>query len=703
MSRHTLIVPAGLVRRISLPPDARSSGAGRRLVRAALADGEVDEDLSDTALLLASELCENAVLHAGTEFELTIEISPEEVMVAVVDQGSGPLEQHLARPRPQTGRAATHGRGLLLIETLSTAWGTRHDSAGHRVWFTLDRTRGSSAVPAPTTAATLVQPDAVALPTPDTAADGWPTPGAARRLLHLSSDLATELTMREQVGELLRRLCEVGNADGAAIFVDYGDGRGTRLLARYGMDHDGPQPPLEVLLPVQAPLRGTLVVQPGPRAWTPRSALGELAELSAHRAALAMETDWLRGLDQRRRGWMAYLADASELLAQSTDLGLTVAMVPQIVVPRLGPWCAVYLLPGKRTVELAALTHADEESIEALRAALDPTGPISRQLADVLAQPGGPTATPTTTADGHPALAVPLVARNNVAGILMVGRWNERTHSAEEIVLISDVARRSALAIDNARNTSEQIATAQALQQALLPRGLPTSQGVEFAAEYLPASSGSEVGGDFYDVLELDGNRWLASVGDVCGKGAKAAARTGLVRDVLRVLLRDGRPLDKAVTRLNDLLLEAADPFQFCTVAVAMITQGAPGRSPGLGVDLVLAGHERPVLLRADGTSESVGIYGTAVGLLPNPSVTCVPLWLKPGDALVVYTDGVTEQRASRGGSEQFGEDRLRAILTQVGGKPAAEIVTAIRAAVSGFGSEPQHDDIALLVVRALG
>ena len=144
-------------------------------------------------------------------------------------------------------------------------------------------------------------------------------------------------------------------------------------------------------------------------------------------------------------------------------------------------------------------------------------------------------------------------------------------------MLAGDIARRAALAIHNAQSTAAHVEVSQALQQALLPRALPVAPGLDFAAAYLPASSGSDVGGDFYDVLTVDPARWLVSIGDVCGKGARAAARTGLVRDVLRVLVRDG---PAAAARrwhaLNDVMMEAGRP-------AAVLHAGRRHRAAGPG------------------------------------------------------------------------------------------------------------------------
>ena len=301
-------------------------------------------------------------------------------------------------------------------------------------------------------------------------------------------------------------------------------------------------------------------------------------------------------------------------------------------------------------------------------------------------------ATPT---DG---LAVPLRSRGAPIGILLVGRPDGRPHAPEDVVLVTDIARRAALAVQNAQSAAAHVAMSQALQQALLPRALPAAPGLDFASEYLPASRGTDVGGDFYDVLTVDDERFLVSIGDVCGKGARAAARTGLVRDVLRVLVRGGRGLTEAVELLNEVMMEAADPLQFCTLAAALVRRDGDG-SDGLAVELLLAGHERPVLIRADGRVEQVGAFGTAVGLLPRVLVEATTHRLGPGDTLLLYTDGVTERRRGR---EQFGPERLLATAARTAGQPARQVVAAVRDAVERFSPEPPTDDVALLAVRAL-
>jgi phosphoserine phosphatase RsbU/P len=715
-------------RRLCLAPDARSPGRARRMLLSALAEAGHD-DVADVVVLLASELCENAVLHAGTEFEVDLRVEPDEVIVTVSDHGAGPLEQHLAQPRRRYGRAAAHGRGLLLLTRLATAWGTRHERDGtHRTWFSVSTTGEPASVLPP-----AAEPPTQPLPTrahpaeADARTDpiGTPVPAGppsdrVRRLLHLPPDLAGRLDADALVAELARRLREVLDAETVLVEVDEGDGAGPRTIAAVGLasDEDGPAPDVPptgtvVALPTTAPLRGRLVVLPRGGAAAPPDA-ADLAELVAHRVAMAVESAWLREIDQRRRAWLAYLADTSELLGQSLDVELTVTVVPQVVVPRLGAWCAVHLLDDAGLLRLGALTHADEDRLPELRAVLEPGAGLARSpelrdgLTGLLAGTEGPVRF-TVPSDG---VAVPMTAHGVTLGTLTVGRPADRTHGPEDVTLIADVARRAALAVHNAQVTAAHVRVSQALQRALLPRALPVVPGLDLAAEYLPGSTGSDVGGDFYDVYRVEPASWLVAIGDVCGTGAAAAARTGLLRDVLRVLVREGRPLTRAVELLNDVMLESGDPLQFATLAAALVTvrppsPDSPGPGPGRGgpdvggldVSLVLAGHLQPVLVHPDGRVEQVGRHGTAVGLVDRLDLTCTMHTLAPGDALLLYTDGVTERRR---GDEQFGTDRLLRAAAVAAGRPAARLVAAVRAAVDRFTADPRDDDIALLALRAV-
>ena len=633
----------------------------RRFIRSALHEAGLDE-LADDALLLGSELCENAVLHAGTGFEVELTCAAGEVTVAVTDHGSTAMELRRGIPN---AREATHNRGLQIVDSVAAAWGSRHDAHGHRVWFTLrvDEDETRPAVP-------LGQSDV-----------DWPDVPTAKWLLHMPAHGGEVLTLDVLVTEQVRRLCDVLLADGAAVFVNYGTGE--RTLAGAGR-LDGTEV-ITVALPLFATRKGRLCVYGPVR--TPTAV--ELAELTAQRVGLAVESDWVRGSDRERRTWLTYLAEAGELLTHSLDVQLTTAMVPQIIVPRLGGWCAVHLLNERHQLELSALTHVDETALPRLREALSSHVPavLGRLLdggSDAIGLP--------SPVDG---VAMPLRIGDRPLGALSIGRPVDRAHGPEEIMMLTELSRRAAQAIDNAQRNASHVATSQALQQALLPRALPSADGVRFAATYQPVSAGADVGGDFYDVVAIGEGRWLAAIGDVCGKGPRAASRTSLVRDVLRVLVRHGEALANSVTTLHEMMMEANDPEQFATVAVALISR-LPGR-PALGVELVLAGHEQPALVRADRTVRLVGTHGSAVGLIPKFAVHPTNHVLTPGDTLVFYTDGITECRR---GDEQFGQDRLVQTLAAAAGNTAEQLIIDLQNAVQDFSPEPRQDDIAIMAVQ---
>jgi serine phosphatase RsbU (regulator of sigma subunit)/anti-sigma regulatory factor (Ser/Thr protein kinase) len=653
--------------------------------------------LLDDVVLLASELFENAVLHAGTVFEVDLRVDDEEIFVGVRDHGVGPLEQYLGEPRRSYGRAATHGRGLLLLQRMAAAWGTRHEPDGsHQIWFTVSR-RGSrldhpaeAAHRSPAPPATPAHPTA----TPLVGAD-WSDLRRLDWLLQVPAHTTGGLAVDVLVAELVRRLRELVGAAGVAVEADAGDGDGVRELARDGVDPSTVDPDrvVGVPLPLSPPLRGTLsLARPEPEPGGPVG--GPLAQVAAQRIALAVESDWLRGAERRRQNWLGYLADTSELLGQSLDVGLTVTVIPHVAVPRLGQWCAVYL-PDSGQPRLAAVSHADERSVAELREALElgsrRADPLRRRVLELM---HGETTVPTSVNTPAEGIAVPMTSAGRPVGVLLVGRRADRAHSPEDVTIIADIARRAALAIDNAQRAEQHSSTSRALQQALLPRALPTSAGVDFAAAYVPGGALTEVGGDFYDVVPMAGGGWLAAIGDVCGKGARAASRTSLVRDVLRVLFRDRGSLVSTIFSLNEVMLEAADPAQFCTLAAATISRTATE----LSVDLVLAGHPQPVLLRAGGGVEYVGRFGTAIGLVDRIELTRTAHKIGPGDTLLFYTDGVTERRR---GNDQFGPERLLEVAGTCSGMSAERTVSTVRAAVESFSPDERRDDIALLAIRA--
>jgi phosphoserine phosphatase RsbU/P len=696
-------VSATVVRRVRLPADSRTPAAARALVRSVLSEADLT-GLLDEALLLTTELSTNGVLHAGTDIDIEVVAESGALTVTVTDYSTG--TPAIAAGRSHHSDVPERGRGLFLVDHFAAAWGVTHHANGKGVWFRLGgRLDGETPImylpgtgyPAPQ------MPSAEAADvlmrrtsrsrvneryTAHAAATGaLPTPAAIGGLaaieLHGADASATGPT--SAIGKLLSRLCSAIGATAGVVQLDRADGNGLVPLAEYGLRIPADAEAIREPLAVSRPWRGELaVVAPSAGGYAQ-----PLAKLTAERASLALENDRLRRADLRRQAWLTFLAEASELLAQSLEVDLTIALIPRLIVPRLGQWCGVYMTDEWGDPQLAAAAHSNESAIGDLLTDLalpGPEGPQAR-LREALRGLQVPLPAPV---DGF---ALPLIARGQRLGALAVGRHLDHRQDPQELAIIEDVARRAALAVDNARIHAERRRVAETLQQSLLPPALPAVAGIAFGAEYVPTLGDADVGGDFYDVVPMPDGRWLVVVGDVSGKGVQAAAVTGLVRDVIRVLIRDGRPLPEMLRRINETLVERGGG-RYCTLAMAAVGVGEENR---LDINLHLAGHDKPVLLGTDGMARFVGAPGTALGLLPKVSTPSASVPMRPGDTLVFYTDGVTERRR---GEELFGLDRLREAVGPLAGYAADVVAARLRAAALGFSTEPPRDDIAILALR---
>ncbi|WP_433653159.1 SpoIIE family protein phosphatase [Micromonospora zamorensis] len=673
----------GAVRRVRLPADRRTPAAARAVVRSVLTESHLDE-LANEALLLTTELTTNAVEHARTELDIEVVADEIGLTVTVSDFAPGSGDELTVGARNDSNEineVSERGRGLLLVDHFASRWGTTYLPTGKGVWFRLDRP-GTE----PLAEGTAAGGSTPASAGPATSTDGSaPSASAMSELMQTAPDLYADDPLPDFATNLLSRVAEMVGAAGGSIHLDRGDGQGRQVLARFGRPPRPGSDLLRVPLTVHRPYAGELELDAAPSAYA-----RPLAVLTAERLSLHLENDRLRRTDIRRQVWLTFLAEASELLAQSLDVDLTMALVPQLVVPRLGQWCAVHTTDEWGRLRLAAASHADESMLPQLHKVLAETGPDSiqarlREASRSAAQIplGGP----------MEGFAVPLIARGQRLGTLAVGRHQRHRHDPDEVAVLEDVARRAALAIENARIHAERRRVAQTLQQSLLPPVLPLVDGIGFAAEYVPTGDDAEVGGDFYDVVPLPDGRWLVVIGDVSGKGVQAAAVTGLVRDVIRVLVGDGKPLPEALARLNETLVERGGG-RYCTLALAAV---GPGEGDQLDVSLHLAGHDRPVLLAGTGGAGFVGTGGTALGLLDTITSPTAKIALAPGDSLIFYTDGVTERRRGR---ELFGTDRLRDAAAPLAGYSADVVAARLRSAAINFSVEPPRDDIAILVLR---
>ncbi|RFU40914.1 serine/threonine-protein phosphatase, partial [Actinomadura logoneensis] len=197
---------------------------------------------------------------------------------------------------------------------------------------------------------------------------------------------------------------------------------------------------------------------------------------------------------------------------------------------------------------------------------------------------------------------------------------------------------------------------ARTLQRTLLPPALPAVPGLQAAAAYHTASA-DEVGGDFYDLFPLDDGRWAFFLGDVCGKGADAAALTSLTRYTLRAAaIYDPDPC--SVLTALDLVLKTEEQGgspRFCTAVFGILDAAGDG---SFDITLAGGGHPPTLALRTDGSVDLISTAGgQLIGLLPEPEFVETGTRLAPGDALLLYTDGLTEARGADGA--MLGEDGL--------------------------------------------
>jgi integral membrane sensor domain MASE1/anti-sigma regulatory factor (Ser/Thr protein kinase) len=234
---------------------------------------------------------------------------------------------------------------------------------------------------------------------------------------------------------------------------------------------------------------------------------------------------------------------------------------------------------------------------------------------------------------------------------------------------------------------------ADTLQESLLPSHLPVIPGVDAAVDFRPAGERHVVGGDFYDLFQGDDGSWAVVVGDVCGKGAAAAAVTGLARYTLRAAAVQEKLPSRVLALLNDAILRQRAPNEFCSVAFARLEKNGVG---GTLATMSNGGHPLPLVLRRDGSVEPVGSHGTLLGVVSDPRLSDETVELRPGDALVLYTDGLTDAYAPE---RIVTQAELASALEGCGGRPASTIAREVADALLGDGDREPRDDIALLVL----
>jgi len=407
------------------------------------------------------------------------------------------------------------------------------------------------------------------------------------------------------------------------------------------------------------------------------------------------------------------LDEISRVADGGSTLDETLEAIVGIIVPELGDICAIDVIEDDR-VRRAAL-RVDGPDAEEISARLRERGPrLQEQVASdasrgrqepLLFELRSEEDLREFASDDEDlaflrslgirsGVTVELRARGRPTGVLTISVGpSGRSFDEGDVHFTTILAGRVALALDNAglfhdleRSEGERAEIAETLQRGLLPPPLPHIPGWSVAATYRPAGAENELGGDFYDAFRIAGG-WMVVIGDVTGRGAKAAAVTAHARYTLRTAAAlTGDPVI-ALRTLNRELL-ARRGTDLCSVAAMAVSE-----DPAEPVRLAVAGHPPPLLVNGEEITEA-GEAGPVLGAFEEESWALVATAVEAGQQLVVVTDGVTE---SMGAGERFGEERLRAQLVRESSPAIA--AQRIEGALHEFAGGTLEDDAAIIAI----
>jgi phosphoserine phosphatase RsbU/P len=301
------------------------------------------------------------------------------------------------------------------------------------------------------------------------------------------------------------------------------------------------------------------------------------------------------------------------------------------------------------------------------------------------------------------AVDVTVAARqSDLLGILYLdSRAPSSTFSALDREVVRSLAHEAATLIDNARlfaaarvkaRLDHDIEIASKIQQGLLPKELPNLPDVAVSGSTLACYS---VGGDCFDVIDLDGGRHGFFVGDISGKGIPAALLATLLQGIFFTTASMDIPLTSVFSRVNRYLAERAGGDRYATVFYGVLDKSG-------AFEYVNAGHVPPLIKRKSGAIERLDLASFPVGMFPEAEYESAAVKLEKGDFLVIYTDGVSE--AVNVKTEMFEEERLQQLLESFQGQTVEQLAEMIREGVKTFTQgAPQSDDITILVVQYKG
>jgi serine phosphatase RsbU (regulator of sigma subunit) len=432
------------------------------------------------------------------------------------------------------------------------------------------------------------------------------------------------------------------------------------------------------------------------------------ARLHEQATELGAELEEVLSLERQAARQLRSLYEISRSFAQSLSLEATLDAVARTVVELLQVDAAVIRMPDARGEALVprALHIADVNLGEPLRTVLARPQPLDALPRRELMTGESIVLDPDSAARlAAYQLLVPFLEKGSTAVVLPIATPAEllgtvellsldpgRPITQETIDIGLSVAAQAALAIDNARLYQHQKEFSDTMQRSLLPREDPRLEGMDVGQVYA-SSARVEVGGDLYDFMALKDGRLAVVLGDVTGHGVDAAADMAMAKFVFRSLAREHPEPGAFLAAANEVVCGEIAPGKFITMLYLTVDP----RTGELGC--ASAGHPQARLVLPDGTVRTVETHGLALGIDPGQQYAEVREVLAPGEAAVLYTDGVVE---ARNDGELYGAERLDAVLAARRERSAKEIALGVLEDCRAFGGE-LADDCAIVVIKRTG
>jgi serine phosphatase RsbU (regulator of sigma subunit)/anti-sigma regulatory factor (Ser/Thr protein kinase) len=387
---------------------------------------------------------------------------------------------------------------------------------------------------------------------------------------------------------------------------------------------------------------------------------------------------------------LALLADATRALTSSLELDDMLGDLAHLVTPAVADLCLIDLVEPDGSMRRAASASASGHPHWAAR--LERLRPIPGHDSDPAVQALRSGHSQLADAAGLSAVVVPLVGRQESLGVLWLATEAAPGSQSDPqtVAFAEELARRAALAVENARLFARQRSVSETLQRSLLPDRLPEIPGLVTAARYMPGGPDVDVGGDWYDVMQLPGGGIGLAMGDVVGRGERAASLMGQLRNAVRAYAFEGKSPRQVMGCVNGLLLDAGSDHMATMIYAVLDTESGELR-------LVNAGHPPPLLVEANGAARFLdGQNGPPVGALPTADYVEAGALLTPGATLLLYTDGLVEDRAT---PLEEGLARLRQAAQNGPTELDAFCSQVMRRARIASSSD---DDVALLAVQLM-